>query len=82
MKIVTYENVKIERELVYDKNDKLEELFRKVNDQQEEEGYELFLGEEIWLSEDVEDNYNENVSMVSHFKVDGVLEILCVGLGR
>ena len=81
---IAYENVKIERELVFDKNDKLEELFWKVNDLLEEEGCELYLGnelsysyngEEIWLNEYAEDYYNENVTMVSHFEVDGVLEI-------
>ena len=85
MKIGTYETVKIE------KNDKLEEQFWEVNGQLKEEGCELYLetelsysynGEEIWLSEDAEDNNNENVTMVSNLKVDGVLEILCVGLGR
>ena len=81
---IAYENVKIERELVFDKNDKLEELFWKVNDLLEEEGCELYLGnelsysyngEEIWLNEYAEDYYNKNVTMVSHFEVDGVLEI-------
>ena len=83
------ENVKIERELVFDKNDKLEELFWKVNDLLEEEGCELYLGnelsysyngEEIWLNEYAEDYYNENVTMVSHFEVDGVLEIWSLDL--
>ena len=90
VKIGTYENVKIERELVFEKNDKLEELFMKVNDLLEEEECELYLGDvsylyngkEIWLREYADDNYNELVTMESHFKVDGVLEILCVGLGR
>ena len=84
MKIGTYEKGgKIERELVFDKNEKLEELFRKVNDLLEEEGCELYLGDVSYsyngvvLPLDEEDNYyNENVTMVSHFKVDGVLEIL------
>ena len=84
---IAYENVKIERELVFDKNDKLEELFWKVNDLLEEEGCELYLGnelsysyngEEIWLNENAEDYYNENVTMVSHLEVDGVLEIWSV----
>ena len=60
-----------------------------MNDLLEEEGCELFLGtevsysyngEEIWLNEDAEGYYNENVTMVSHFEVDGVLEILCLDL--
>ena len=92
MKIGTYDKgVKIERELVFDKNDKVEDLFSKVNDELEEEGCELFLGrelsysyngEEIWLREDAGNYYNENVTMVSHFKVDEVLEIWCFDLGR
>lgn len=91
VQIGTYEKPgKIERELVFDKNDKLEELFRRVNDLLKEEGCELFLGidniytyngEEIWLTEDAEDYYNENVTMVSQFEVDGVLEIVCLDLG-
>ena len=91
VRIGTYDNRgKIERELVFDKNDKLEELFWKLNDILKEEGCELFLGtdnrytyngEDIWLREDAEDYYNENVTMVSHFEVDGVLEILCLDLG-
>lgn len=91
VKIGTYDKGgKIERELVFDKNDKVEELFRRVNDLLEEEGCELFLGrdnsysyngEDMWLMEYADDNYNENVTMVSHFKVDGVLEILCLYLG-
>lgn len=81
---------KIESELVFDKNDKLEDLFCKVNDLLEEEGCELFLGidlnysyngKEIWLEEYADDYYNENVTMVSHFEVDGVLEIMCLDLG-
>ena len=47
---IAYENVKIERELVFDKNDKLEELFWKVNDLLEEEGCELYLGNELSYS--------------------------------
>ena len=91
VKIGTYENAcKIERELVFDKNDKLEELCRKVNDLLEEEGCELYLGidlsysyngEQIWMSEDAEGYYNEIATLESHFKVDGVLEIVCLDLG-
>tara|TARA_B100000035_G_scaffold127546_1_gene108464 strand:+ start:449 stop:883 length:435 start_codon:yes stop_codon:yes gene_type:complete len=91
VRIGTYDNPgKIERELVFDKNDKLEELFWKLNGILKEEGCELFLGtdnrytyngEDIWLREDADDYYNEHVTMVSHFEVDGVLEILTLYLG-
>ena len=90
MKIGTYKNVKIERELVFDKNDKLKELYVKLNGLLKEEGCELFLGtdnsytyngEDMWLREDADDYYNECVTMVSQFEVDGVLEIVCLDLG-
>ena len=91
VKIGTYDNPgKIERRYVFDKNDKLEELFWKLNGLLKEEGCELFLGtdnrytyngENIWLREDADDYYNEYVTMVSHFEVDGVLEILTLYLG-
>ena len=51
VKIGTYDKSgKIERELVFDKNDKLEELFRRVNDLLKEEGCELFLGIDNWYT--------------------------------
>ena len=91
VRIGTYDNPgKIERELVFDKNDKLEELFWKLNGILKEEGCELFLGtdnrytyngEDIWLREDADDYYNEHVTMVSQFEVDGVLEIVTLYLG-
>ena len=35
-------------------------------------------GEEIWLNEGADDNYNDLVTLESHFKVDGVLELIMV----
>ena len=91
MKIGTYDNPgKIERTYVFDKNDKLEELYVKLNALLKEEGCELDLGtdnnykyngEDMWLREDADDYYNEHVTMVSQFEVDGVLEILTLYLG-
>ena len=91
VKIGTYDKRgKIEREFVFDKNDKLEELYVKLNGLLKEEGCELFLGtdnsytyngEDMWLREYADDYYNEFVTMVSQFEVDGVLEIVCLDLG-
>ena len=91
VKIGTYDNPgKIERRYVFDKNEKLEELYVKMNALLKEEGCELYLGadnrytyngEEMWLRENAEEYYNEHVTMVSQFEVDGVLEILCLDLG-
>ena len=91
MKIGTYDNPgKIERTYVFDKNDKLEELYVKLNALLKEEGCELDLGtdnryiyngEDMWLREDADDYYNEHVTMVSQFEVDGVLEIVTLYLG-
>ena len=91
VKIGTYDNPgKIERTYVFDKNEKLEELYVKLNALLKEEGCELDLGtdnwytyngEDMWLREDADDYYNEHVTMVSQFEVDGVLEILTLYLG-
>ena len=89
--IGTYDNPdKIKRKYVLDKNATMEVLYDILEELLEEEGCKLDLGTNNWYSynrKDIvmntyaEDYYNETATLVSHFEVNGVLEILCSDLG-
>jgi hypothetical protein len=81
---------KIKRTYVFDKNEKMKELYLKLEELLEKEGCELYLGHDMWyryngkdiaINTCADDNYNETATLVSHFEVNGVLEILCTDLG-
>ena len=81
---------KIKRTYVFDKNEKMEELYFKLEELLEKEGCELYLGLDNWyryngkdiaINTCADDYYNETATLVSHFEVNGVLEILCLDLG-
>lgn len=89
--IGTFDNPdKIKRKYVLDKNAKMEELYDILEELLEEEGCKLHLGidnyyeyngEMIEMNTSADDYYNETATLVSHFEVNGVLEILCSDLG-
>ena len=86
-----YNPSKIKSAYVFDKNEKMEELYFKLEELLEKEGCgDLYLGinnsyyyngKSIVMNTCAENYYNEIATLVSHFKVNGVLEILCSDLG-